>query len=732
MQRIGLLMAALVLTVLAHFALPLPTTDSLRATLVLLPLIVAALTGVGSLASPPAGRQIPRAIVAGELTLLALVVLLALAHQHLGLASDLVVERCLAGGLVLLLMHRVAWLVLALRRTLGTELPKWPPVTFFALPFIVYMAILPWSAAQRPPDGDAPHYLLLTHSLAYDFDTDLRNNYEDGDSLEFMDRRLETQPGDPVGRDGELFSRHNMLLPLVLAPIYRVKGLFGALIIMAVLTAVTCWLALALAHYYFRGPVGPAVFAWAALAFTVPLLLFSYQIWVEVPAALLVLLALIQINRLRSHMLPLRWIWLNLTIAVGLLPLLKIRFMFIAAPLAILALRQGDRRFRKGAILILVCVLLLALATLLFNQVVFQNPLKYHDIDGIQTYLQSPTKYVRGSIGLFFDCAFGLFASAPIWMLLLPALVVVVRLRHRIVVDTCIIFLPYFLLLLPRGEWFGAWSPPYRYGVVLLPVLALWLIPLLRGKLRTGSRTIIAALAVLTVVLTTLWIVVPGWTYNIAHGRSHVLDYLSAQTSADVARFFPSSIRLRAATYIWPAATFILISSIWRLGRRRASHTAALLGATVSLLIPPILIAVSEHRSTQIVEFEDPWLTPEGGELYPDLWVVYRPQYRGGWLLPSGSSIRAPLVAGSDHLDLEIDLLSRPEDRPGAILEVLDDTGRVLARREIEPSFDWTSLTFEDLPLPEGDELRLRVLSSGEEAGSGHHVVLDRAQIRWR
>ena len=59
---------------------------------------------------------------------------------------------------------------------------------FFALAFIVYLAILPWSATQRPPDGDAPHYLLLTHSLAFDFDTDLDGASGDGinlDTLEF-------------------------------------------------------------------------------------------------------------------------------------------------------------------------------------------------------------------------------------------------------------------------------------------------------------------------------------------------------------------------------------------------------------------------------------------------------------------------------------------------------------------------------------------------------------------
>lgn len=732
MSRIALLAAALVLTVLARFGLPLPPTDPLRTTLVLLPLIVAALAGVGMWARTHGGRQTPTAIAAGEATLLALVILLSLTRHHFGLGSDLLVERCLAGGLVLLLMHRVAWLVLALRHTLGTELPRWPPVAFFALPFIVYLAFLPWSATQRPPDGDAPHYLLLTHSLAFDLDTDLRNNYERGDSLEFMDRRLEVQPGDPVGRDGELYSRHNMLLPIVLAPIYRVKGLFGTLIVMAALTAMTSWLALALAYYYFRAPTGSAVVAWATLAFTVPLLLYSYQIWVEVPAAVLVLVALIQIHRLRSDRTPSRSVWLGLIVALALLPLLKIRFLFIAGPLAVLAFWQGDRRSRKGVILILIGVLVLAFATLLFNQLIFQNPLKYHDIDGLRTYFQSPTKYVRGSMGLFFDCAFGLFASSPIWLLLLPALVVVVWLRHRIVVDTCIVFLPYFLLLLPRGEWFGAWSPPYRYGVVLLPVLALWLVPLLARKLRPGSRAVIAALTVVTAALTTLWIVVPGWTYNFAHGRSHVLDLLSTQISADVARFFPSSIRMRPASYIWPLAALIIVCTVWWIGRRRSTHVAATLGVAMGLLIPPIVVSASENRATQIVEFEDPWLIPQGGEVYPELWVVYRPQYRGGWLLSTGASIRAPIVARSDQFDLEIDLLLRPKDRPGAILEVADGKGSVLGESEITPSSEWISLRFEDLPWTAGDELLLRVRPSGKGSGKGHHVVLDRAQITWK
>ena len=215
MRDIGPLAAALVLTVLAHLGLPLPPADPLRGTLVVLPLILVALRSVGRWAEVRGGEATPRKIVAGEVTVLLLLVGVALARSHLGLAPAPWIDRCLAGGFVLLLAHRLAWLVRTLRTCLGTELRRLPPAPFFVLPFVVYVAMLPWTTAQRPPDGDAPHYLLLTHSLAYDFDTDLRNNYEQGDSLAFMGLRLEPQLGDPEGADGELYSRHNVLLPLL-------------------------------------------------------------------------------------------------------------------------------------------------------------------------------------------------------------------------------------------------------------------------------------------------------------------------------------------------------------------------------------------------------------------------------------------------------------------------------------------------------------------------------------
>ena len=362
-----LIVAAAFASLAARLWLPIAIEDPLRSTLVLLPLILAGLFGIGSWARDHGGSPSTRRITAAESAGLGALVLVSLSRHQLGLsphASSL--DGVLAAGFLLLLAHRVGRLLVALKPSLGSVLPSRPPWPFLALPFVVYLAILPWSMGHHSPDGDEPHYLLLTHSLAYDFDTDLADNYERGDSLEFISRRLEPQLGDPVGRKGELYSRHNMLLPLVLAPIYRFFGVAGALALMAFMTATVAWLTLALASEYVPDRPVESLAAYAILAFSAPLLLYSYQVWVEVPAALLTLIVLLQIYRVGRQSNHQKVIatsgWLSLSISLLLLPMLKIRFLLIAVSLVLLMSLRSDRIVRKR-ILVLIAGLAVVLAS---------------------------------------------------------------------------------------------------------------------------------------------------------------------------------------------------------------------------------------------------------------------------------------------------------------------------------------------------------------------------------
>ena len=259
----------------------------------------------------------------------------------------------IAGGLVVVLADRVVRQLLALRPLLGSALPDRPSALFFLLPLTVYLALLPWSAARRPPDGDEPYYLLITHSLAYDFDADLTNNYAAGDWRHFLDRAIAPQPGDPVGPHGELYSRHNELLPLALAPAYRLAGRWGALATMAALSAALGWVTLRLARHYARDRPGEGLAAYALVAFAPPLLIFSYQVWVEVPAALLTALALDRILATRGRRQP-SWHWrewAGIGLPLLLLPLVKIRFMLLAVTLLALGWWHAGRPRKPVVIL---------------------------------------------------------------------------------------------------------------------------------------------------------------------------------------------------------------------------------------------------------------------------------------------------------------------------------------------------------------------------------------------
>ncbi|MFP5286126.1 MAG: hypothetical protein ACLGI9_10350, partial [Thermoanaerobaculia bacterium] len=256
---------------------PIAPDDPFRGTLLILPLLLLGFSWVHRRAVRQGARPLSQAGTVAELAALGLLVLLVLARAHLNLGRA---EEAIAAGLALLLACRVARQARAFRPLLGERLPDHLPAVFFLLPLIAYVAVLPWSTAHRQPDGDEPWYLLITHSLAYDFDSDLTDNYAREDWRHFMDRPIQPQPGDPVGPEGELYSRHNEALPLALAPAYRLGGKTGALAMMAAFTAALAWATLRLVRRYFPDHPGEALAAWAIFAFAPPVLLYATQVWV--------------------------------------------------------------------------------------------------------------------------------------------------------------------------------------------------------------------------------------------------------------------------------------------------------------------------------------------------------------------------------------------------------------------------------------------------------------------
>jgi hypothetical protein len=165
-----------------------------------------------------------------------------------------------------------------------------------AVPFVVALAVYLVAYAVMDPGttGDEPHYLLVAESIAFDGDVDLRNDYA---SRERTLRVVNVFPLDPnlhaarYKESGELRPLHGVGLSVLVAPGVGLGGLTGARLVMVLIAALLAFqLYRLLADLGFRTLYRIA--AWVAVAFCLPVLPFSSQIYPELPGALLVVVVL--------------------------------------------------------------------------------------------------------------------------------------------------------------------------------------------------------------------------------------------------------------------------------------------------------------------------------------------------------------------------------------------------------------------------------------------------------
>ena len=160
----------------------------------------------------------------------------------------------------------------------------------FAVAFAVYLLVF---LEMRPAStGDEPHYLLTAGSIAYDLDVDLTNDYASRDRVLSVNKVFPLDHHAFVFKEsGELRPIRGVGLPAVLAPAVALGGLTGARLVMLLLAALLADQLYRLLRDL-RLPRLYRVLAWGAALFCLPVVVFSSQIYAELPGALLVVVAL--------------------------------------------------------------------------------------------------------------------------------------------------------------------------------------------------------------------------------------------------------------------------------------------------------------------------------------------------------------------------------------------------------------------------------------------------------
>lgn len=371
--------------------------------------------------------------------------------------------------------------------------------------------------------GDEPHYLMIAHSLAFDQDLDLRNNYRDA----LLIGGADLTPGAHAReRHGALYSVHDIGLPLALAAIVRVAYPLAERAPQWFLDATTLTRPIMLRHFIslaialcaallarevflmlrHLGATRAGAWWWSLLfAVTPPVLSHSFLCFTEIPSALI---ALFIFRRLRMQ--PVESIATAgvLGLLTGFLVLIHVRNVGLAVGLVLLTLPLlRDRalplmRFATFVCAVAAVLMVRTVTTFLLWGNYVTTP---HATPGASMPLMATARecFERLS-GLLFDRDFGLIAYGPIYLLAGAGLIVLFRDRSRLARDTGIVIACYLVpVLLPMTNmhgWTGGWSPAARFLLPVAPLLWVGVGYLAMHTSRAG-RLMIAVLVAIQLLM---------------------------------------------------------------------------------------------------------------------------------------------------------------------------------------------------------------------------------------
>jgi hypothetical protein len=440
------------------------------------------------------------------------------------------------------------WPTLETRAWMPPARAPWIAAAMFVAAALVAAAAL---ASQRP-GGDEPHYLIITQSLLNDGDLRIANNHARGDYLEYLDHDIRPDFLQR-GQDGEIYSIHAPGLPALLLPAYAIAGYSGALVLIVLLSAVAVVL-LWQAAMHVTARADAAWAAVAALAASATFFFHSFSIYPDPVGAVIVSFAVWLLVRDISPTVSSRRL-VAIGGALGLLPWLHTRFSLIAGALGLALLARVAHRpsWRTSVVAFLSLPTISALAWFAYFDTIYGT---FSPAAPYGASRQTALAWIpNGLVGLAFDQQFGLIANAPVLLLTPVGLWFLWRRDARLVLEHVAVAVPYLLAVAAFAMWWGGWSAPARFLVVLMP---LAVVPLAMAW-AAGPVALRAGFVALTMlgaanVMGRVWLGGGRLLYNVRDGFDLLLDELSASVSLPLA--LPSVHRLGAE----PAA---LVAAVW-------------------------------------------------------------------------------------------------------------------------------------------------------------------------
>ena len=453
------------------------------------------------------------------------------------------------------------------------------------------------------PSGDEPHYLIIAQSLWRDGDLLIENNHEARQYLEYFGRDL-----DPHyltrGVDREIYSIHPIGMPVLITPVYALGGydLVVAFFVAMAATAATLMWRWAVA---LTGALGTPTLAWAAIVLSAPFLINAFTIYPEIPAALVVALAVVFALRTTPGVRP--WHDVVIGLLAGTLPWLSTKYAPMSAAIVAVAfarrawpLHAGERRWNVPAgVRIGLPYGLSLLGWFAFFYAYWGRPTPSAPY-GPMTQTELGNTFF-GVPGLLFDQEYGLLTYAPAYVLAGFGFWTMLRRPgplRRLALELLVVFGALIGTVGAFRIWWGGSAAPGRpitsgLLLLLLPMTVQLGTAAAGSARRAAQHLLIWTGACLAVVLLTAQ---DG--FLVANGRdgtSALLEWLSPRWPLWL--LAPTFVEHEAWRALLDSAAWIAVvgAGSWALSRvrvttRGAASLAALTASAVALVAGAVLV----------------------------------------------------------------------------------------------------------------------------------------------
>jgi hypothetical protein len=475
-------------------------------------------------------------------------------------------------------------LTIVYRRRLWAHLQSGAPPGI--LPMVTLTLIFVAASLRAVPTGDEPHYLIITQSVLRDGDFDLRNNYQHQDYREYYPDSIP----DPhiIERGAHWYPVHAIGLPLIAAPFFAAAGRPGVVVLLSILTVAglrVLWSVLRLAG--FRAPVAGLTTMVAAL--TLPVAVMAGQVFPEVPAFFLVVVAL------HACLVPRwsRWDAFRMLLSLGLLPWLHPKYLVLSGALLLCLMLTrgralGTATYVGAAAVVLVSVIGHAVLSYRWYGAALPGA-------GILvTRGTSPRDWVPsivghflvtpwvGLLGVLLDQQSGLLLASPVYLLSIPGLVLLWRRARALALAAGMVFASIYLLAGSFGVWYGGYCSPARLLTPSVPVLALGLASVLEEG-DAVIRKLFLALASISVVHAALMMTLPSFTRygDPATNHNFFLSRVERVLGSDLTLLFPSFRHMEPITWLTTAVYVVGVAGLTLAVLRR--QPTSLAGLTAGL-----------------------------------------------------------------------------------------------------------------------------------------------------